>query len=125
MATGSRIRLNGLLILLTVPGHCPGTGPEALRAGSGQSADRASGALAASRSLAPIPVRYASVDPATQRPTALQGDTRRDKEETPRQHENSQLAGRLRRWWQVLGSNQRRLSRRFYSLPIPTHYNSP
>jgi hypothetical protein len=30
-------------------------------------------------------------------------------------HENSQLAGRFRRWWQVLGSNQRRLSRRFYS----------
>jgi hypothetical protein len=26
--------------------------------------------------------------------------------------------------WQVLGSNQRRLSRRFYSEPIPTHRNS-
>jgi hypothetical protein len=26
--------------------------------------------------------------------------------------------------WQVLGSNQRRLSRRFYSEPIPTHQNS-
>ncbi len=24
----------------------------------------------------------------------------------------------LRRWWQVLGSNQRRLSRRFYSVPL-------
>ena len=36
------------------------------------------------RSLAPIPVRYASVDPATQRPTALQDDTPRDKGETPR-----------------------------------------
>ena len=37
--------------------------------------------------------------------------------------ENSQLAGRFRRWWQVLGSNQRRLSRRFYSplLPAPPH----
>ena len=34
--------------------------------------------------LAPIPVRHASVDTATQRPTALQGDTRRDTEETPR-----------------------------------------
>jgi len=33
---------------------------------------------------APPPVRYLSVDPATQRPTALQGDTRRDREETPR-----------------------------------------
>ena len=34
--------------------------------------------------LAPIPVRYASVDTATQRPTALQGDTCWDREETPR-----------------------------------------
>jgi hypothetical protein len=34
---------------------------------------------------------------------------------TARIAENSQLAGRFRRWWQVLGSNQRRLSRRFYS----------
>ena len=31
--------------------------------------------------------------------------------------EKSQLAGRFRRWWQVLGSNQRRLSRRFYRYP--------
>ena len=31
------------------------------------------------RSLDPIPVRYLSVDPATQRPTALQGDTSRDR----------------------------------------------
>ena len=30
------------------------------------------------------PVRYASVDTATQRPAALQGDTPRDREETPR-----------------------------------------
>ena len=36
------------------------------------------------RSQPPIPVRYASVDTATQRPTAPQGDTRRDKAETPR-----------------------------------------
>jgi hypothetical protein len=36
-------------------------------------------------------------------------------QETARMAENFQLAGRLRRWWQVLGSNQRRLSRRFYS----------
>jgi len=56
-----------------------------------------------------------SVDTATQRSTALQGDTRRDKKKTARIAENPQLAGRFRRWWQVLGSNQRRLSRRFYS----------
>ena len=56
-----------------------------------------------------------SVDTATQGPTALQGDTRRDKKKTARIAENSQLAGRFPRVWQVLGSNQRRLSRRFYS----------
>jgi hypothetical protein len=33
------------------------------------------------RSLAPIPVRHASVDTATQRPTALQGDTYWDTDE--------------------------------------------
>jgi len=64
-------------------------------------------------------VRYTSVDTATQRSTARQDDTRRDRAETARIAENSQLAGRLRRWWQVLGSNQRRLSRRFYSTLAP------
>src|SRR5271165_4375137 len=63
----------------------------------------------------PDAVRYMSVDTATQRSTAIQDDTRRDKKETARLAENSQPAGRFRRWWQVLGSNQRRLSRRFYS----------
>jgi hypothetical protein len=64
---------------------------------------------------APTPVRYASVDTATQRPAALQGDTPRDRAETARMAENSQLAGRFRSVWQVMGSNHRRLSRRFYS----------
>ena len=45
----------------------------------------------------------------------------RDREKTARLAENSQLPGRFRRWWQVLGSNQRRLSRRFYRpLPLAT-----
>ena len=66
----------------------------------------------------PDAVRYVSVDTATQGPTALQGDTRWDKKETARIAENSQLSGRFRRWWQVLGSNQRRLSRRFYRPPL-------
>src|SRR6185437_5177296 len=35
------------------------------------------------RSQVPNFVRYASVDPATQRSTARRGDTRRDREETP------------------------------------------
>src|SRR5487761_1573188 len=72
------------------------------------------------RSLARVPVRYVSVDTATRGSTALQGDTCRDREETARIAENSQLAGRFRRWWQVLGSNQRRLSRRFYSPILPS-----
>jgi hypothetical protein len=61
------------------------------------------------------PVRHASVDTATPRSTATQADTPWDRENGPASHENSQPAGRFRRWWQVLGSNQRRLSRRFYS----------
>jgi hypothetical protein len=48
-------------------------------------------------------------------------ETRQDKRKTARIAETSQLAGRFRRWWQVLGSNQRRLSRRFYRpLPLAT-----
>ena len=62
----------------------------------------------------PDAVRYASVDTAMHRLTVTHRDTRRDKKETARLAENSQLAGRFRRWWQVLGSNQRRLSGRFY-----------
>jgi hypothetical protein len=65
----------------------------------------------------PDAVRYMSVDSATQGPTARQGDTRRDREETARIAENYQLVGRFRRWWQVLGSNQGRRSRRFYRPP--------
>jgi hypothetical protein len=60
------------------------------------------------------PVRHASVDTATQRSAATQGDTGRDRERRTASHENPQPAGRFRRWWQVLGSNQRRLCRRFY-----------
>jgi len=69
-------------------------------------------------------VRHMSVDTATQRSTARQGDTHRDTEETARIAENPQLAGRLRRWWQVMDSNHRRLSRRFYSEPTAAHRNA-
>jgi hypothetical protein len=65
-------------------------------------------------------VRYVSVDTATRRSTPRQGDTRRDTEETARIAENPQLSGRFPRVWQVLGSNQRRLSRRFYRPPSST-----
>ena len=51
------------------------------------------------------------------------GDTRRDKKETARRAAFPQQAGHFTRvWqvlWQVLGSNQRRLSRRFYSTLAP------
>jgi hypothetical protein len=70
-------------------------------------------------SCGPDPVRYASVDTATHRRTGTHTDTWRDKTETARQRENTQLAGRFPRVWQVLGSNQRRLSRRFYSPLAP------
>ena len=45
----------------------------------------------------PDAVRYTSVDTATQRSTATQGDTPRDREETARIAAKSQLAGRFRR----------------------------
>ena len=73
------------------------------------------------RSFCPDAVRYLSVTTAMRRPTVTRADTRRDKKETARRAAFPQLAGRFRRWWQVLGSNQRRLSRRFYRpLKSPT-----
>ena len=67
------------------------------------------------RSFGPDAVRYMSVTIATPCPTAAHDDTWRDKKETARRAAFPQPGGRFRRWWQVLGSNQRRLSRRFYS----------
>jgi hypothetical protein len=51
--------------------------------------------------------------------TATHHDTWRDSNKKAREAGNTQLTGRFRRWWQVLGSNQRRLSRRFYSTLLP------
>src|SRR3989442_913993 len=73
---------------------------------------------AASAQPDPMHVIYTSVDTAAHRPAVTHPDTRRDKEETARRAAFPQRAGRFRRWWQVLGSNQRRLSRRFYR-PLP------
>ena len=58
-------------------------------------------------------VRNTSVDTATYRLTVTHADTQRDKKETAPRAALTQPEGRFR-WWQVLGSNQRRLSRRFY-----------
>jgi hypothetical protein len=66
------------------------------------------------RCFCPDAVRHVSVTIAIQRPAAAHRDTRRDISQTPRAPENPQATGRFRWWWQVLGSNQRRLSRRFY-----------
>ena len=92
---------------------CPGNGTKRARIG------KASGFT--DRSFGPDAVRYMSVTIATPCPTAAHHDTRRDKKETARRAAFPQPGGRFRRWWQVLGSNQRRLSRRFYRpLPLAT-----
>jgi hypothetical protein len=81
----------------------------------------------AHRSFRPDVVRHKSVTTAAHRPTVTHADTCRDREETARRAAFPQPRGRFRRWWQVLGSNQRRLSRRFYStlLPAPPYAISP
>jgi hypothetical protein len=62
-------------------------------------------------------VRYMSVHSGTHRDLAAHRRTQRDNGKTARDAGYPQATGRLRWWWQVLGSNQRRLSRRFYSEP--------
>jgi len=66
------------------------------------------------RLLRPDSVRHMSVTTAMQRLTVAHHDTRWDSTKTAREPRYAQLTGCFRWWWQVLGSNQRRLSRRFY-----------
>ena len=66
------------------------------------------------RLLRPDSVRHMSVTTAMQGLTAAHHETQRDSSKTAREPGYAQATGRFRRWWQVLGSNQRRLSRRFY-----------
>jgi hypothetical protein len=66
------------------------------------------------RSLRPDSVRHMSVTTARQGLPAAHHDTQRDKRKKAREPGYAPVTGRFRRWWQVLGSNQRRLSRRFY-----------
>jgi energy-coupling factor transporter ATP-binding protein EcfA2 len=73
------------------------------------------------RRAGPDAVRYTSV---AQLDSAGLSWTPRDPvrpKATAREPQYAQATGRFRWWWQVLGSNQRRLSRRFYSPFIPTH----
>jgi hypothetical protein len=61
-----------------------------------------------------------SVTTATQRLTAAHPETQRHNGKKAREAGKIQLTGYFRWWWQVLGSNQRRLSRRFYrSFTVP------
>src|SRR4029077_3744591 len=61
---------------------------------------------------------------AMHRPIVTFTDTHRDEKETTRRAAFPQPGGRFRWWWRVLGSNQRRLSRRFYRpLPLTTRAN--
>jgi hypothetical protein len=63
-------------------------------------------------------VRYMSVDSYRDPDSAGLSWTTLPIERLARERENAQATGRFRWWWQVLGSNQRRLSRRFYR-PFP------
>src|ERR1039458_8093212 len=69
-------------------------------------------------------VRYMSVHSWTQWDSHGLSGTSSGQKHQARETGKIQLTGYFRRWWQVLGSNQRRLSRRFYSEPIPTHRNT-
>jgi hypothetical protein len=71
------------------------------------------------RRFCPDAVRHTSATTATRRTTAARDETARDEKETAHDAAYMQRAGRFRRWWQVLGSNQRRLSRRFYRPRAP------
>jgi hypothetical protein len=62
----------------------------------------------------PDAVRYASVDTATHRPTVTYRDTGCDKKKRSVGPRFRSRWAVFRWWWPVLGSNQRRLSRRFY-----------
>ena len=75
------------------------------------------------RATGPDAVRYTSVHTATHQPTVTRHETQRDKKQNGPAGAFPQPGGRFRRWWQVLGSNQRRLSRRFYSPSLQAESN--
>jgi hypothetical protein len=59
-------------------------------------------------------VRYMSVDSRNQPDSQGHNGTTTARRTTAHRGAYARDTGRLRWWWQVLGSNQRRLSRRFY-----------
>src|ERR1022692_3987930 len=78
----------------------------------GASKPEASGLV--NRLLRPDSVRHMSVTTAMQGLTAAHHETQRDSSKAAREPGYAQAMGRFRWWWQVQGSNLRRLSRRFY-----------
>jgi hypothetical protein len=109
---------------------CRLPGSRRVPCGLGQpAADRALGATILPASAAPDrfmiahAVRYMSVHSRKQPDSDGRTGTLPLGNSTAREPEASQLTGRFRRWWQVMDSNQRRLSRRFYRPFIPTHRN--
>src|ERR1039457_4102857 len=68
----------------------------------------------ANRSFRPDAVRYMTVTTTMHRPTVTHNETCRDKKKRAAGPRFRSQEGRFHSWWQVLGSNQRRLSRRFY-----------
>jgi hypothetical protein len=71
----------------------------------------------------PESLRYMSVTTVAQRRTLTDDDTRCHNPRPPAPREKPHVMGGFRRWWQVLGSNQRRLSRRFYRPFLYAHRN--
>jgi len=95
-----------------VTNHLRGPGGD-----GGPPKSRRSGSV--NRSSCPDSVRHMTVTTAMQGLTAAHRETQRDNIKAARRPRYAQATGRFRRWWQVLwwqalGSNQRRLSRRFY-----------
>jgi hypothetical protein len=71
------------------------------------------------RLLRPDSVRHMSVTTAIQGLTTAHHDTQRDSSKAAREPGYAPVTGCFRWWWQVQGSNLRRLSRRFYSPLAP------
>ena len=84
---------------------------------------RASGAV--NRWLRADSVRHMSVTAAMQGLMGAHRETQRNSSKNAREAGKIQLTGCFRWWWQVLGSNQRRLSRRFYRPRIAFHHPWP
>jgi hypothetical protein len=72
------------------------------------------------------PLNFAAYGPGQPQPPGLSRTRRGRPRPAPREAVTGPLVrGCFRWWWQGLGSNQRRLSRRFYREPPTRHRNAP